>query len=87
MPVGVRDVSSRPVKEPAGRNEADLVAVLQRELDDRAYLIVVDRVHDRHDEADIVRGMKRLIARSFTSNRLPTFRCALASSVTPSNCR
>ena len=35
------------------RDEADLVAVLQRELHDRADLIVVDGIDDRHDEADI----------------------------------
>jgi hypothetical protein len=31
--------------------------------------------------------MKMPIARSLTSKRLPTLRCALASSPTPSNCR
>ena len=38
------------------RHEADLVAVLQRELDDRSDLVVVDRVDDRHDQADVDAG-------------------------------
>ena len=62
MPVGVRDVLVPARKgDRLEGDEADLVAVLQRELDDRAYLIVVDRVHDGHDEADVdARGMQRL---------------------------
>ncbi len=38
------------------RDEADLVAVRQRELDDRPDLIVVDGVDDGHHEADIDPG-------------------------------
>ena len=38
------------------RDEADLVAVLQRELHDRPDLIVVDGVDDRHDQADVDAG-------------------------------
>src|SRR6202023_808327 len=34
-------------------NEADLVAVLQRELDDRADLVVVDGVDNCHDQAHV----------------------------------
>ena len=38
------------------RDEADFVAVLECELDDRADLIVVDGVHDRDDQAHIDPG-------------------------------
>ena len=38
------------------RDEADLVAVLECELDDRSDLIVVDGVHDRDDQAHIDSG-------------------------------
>jgi hypothetical protein len=46
------------------RDEADLVAVLQRELDDRSDLIVVDRVDDRHDEADVDAGGVQVLDRA-----------------------
>ena len=46
------------------RNEADLLAVLQRELDDRSDLIVVDGVDDRHDQADVDARCVQVLDRS-----------------------
>ena len=70
------------------RQEADLLGIVERELDDAADLLVVDAVHDRDDRNDFDPGACRLsMAFSFTSNRLPTLRCALAALPMPSNCR
>ena len=46
------------------RDEADLVAVLQRELDDRPDLIVVDGVDDRDDQADVDAGGVQVLDRA-----------------------
>ena len=65
MPVGVADLLVAPgERHRLERHEADLVAVLQGELDDRPDLIVVDRVHDRHDEADVDAGGMEMLDRA-----------------------
>ena len=46
------------------RDEADLVAVLERELDDRPDLIVVDGVDDRDDEAHVDAGGVEVLDRA-----------------------
>ena len=54
VPVLVGDVLVPPgERHRLERHEADLVAVLQRELDDRPDLVVVDGVDDGDDEADV----------------------------------
>ena len=60
--VGVADVFVAPGKRHRlKRDEADLVAVLERKLDDRSNLIVVDAVDDRDDQAHVdARGMQVL---------------------------
>ena len=70
------------------REEVDLLRVVERELDDAADLLVVDAVDDRDHRDDVDAGLCRFsIARSLTSNRLPTRRCELAALPMPSNCR
>ena len=70
------------------REEGDLLRIVERELDDAADLLVVDAVDDRDDRDDVDAGAYRFsIARSLTSNRLPTARCELAALPMPSNCR
>ena len=70
------------------REEADSLRVVQRELNDPADLLVVDAVDDRRHRHDLDARFPRFsIARSLTSNRLPTRRCAFAALPMPSNCR
>ena len=71
------------------RQEADLARVVERELDDPADLLVVDAVDDGRRPGRCRRRLAQRfsIARSLTSNRLPTRRCELAALPMPSNCR
>ena len=78
--------SSRPVNDTGWNETKRSVAVLDGELQMRPTWSS-RWSDDRDDEGDDARAMKMPIARSLTSKRLPTLRCALASSPTPSNCR
>src|SRR5258708_28309050 len=43
------------------RQEADLLGIVERELDDASYLFVVDAVHDRDDRDNLDPGFMQVI--------------------------
>ena len=56
--------SSRPVKLTGWkRQEADLLRIVERELDDASDLLVVDAVDDRHDRNDFDAGAVQVVDR------------------------
>ncbi len=89
VPLGVADffVPSRE-RHRLERDEADFVAVLERELHDRPDLIVVHGVDDRDDQAHVdARSVQVLDGSELYVQQVPDLPMGVRRSVTPSNCR
>src|SRR6185369_10334120 len=70
------------------RKEANLLGIVERELDDSSDLLVVDAVYDGDDRNDLDTGAMQVVdGFQLHVEQLPTLRWAFAALPMPSNCR